>query len=269
MQVTYRNLGNRRSARPAATTATRGRAAVRLRKAGAEWNTRVELAALYRAFAHFGWADLTYTHIAARAPQQPDSFLIAPYGLLFEEVTASDLIRVGFDGSVSGDRCNEAGRLIHTAILRARPQMNFALHSHTRAGMAVSAMACGLLPLSQHAAVVLGTVAYHDFDAVEQDSEECNRMVADLGSSYLLVLRNHGLLACGRTAGEAFLFHYFLQRACEVQVDALGGGACVKVAESATQKLSEWGAPRAKPWGQTQWEALLRALDRQDRSFRN
>lgn len=237
----------------------------------AERQVRIELAAMYRLFHHYGWSDLTYTHLCARVAGDPPRYLINPYGLLFDEVTASNLLLVDFDGNVvRGDHpYNRAGHVIHTAVLRARPELRFVLHSHTRAAVAVSAMRDGLLPLSQQALVISGTLAYHAYGvAAEEDAEEGERVVRDLGSSYAMLLQNHGMLVCGRTAAEAFLYHYFLQSACEIQVDVLRAGTgYVTPAEEPARALAAWGAPREKPWGGKQWAALLRMLERRDPSF--
>jgi ribulose-5-phosphate 4-epimerase/fuculose-1-phosphate aldolase len=235
-----------------------------------EWRIRVDLAALYRLFDHHGWTDLTFTHLTARVPDEPEHYLISPFGLLFGEVTASSLLKVDFAGrGVSGaERYNQAGHLIHTALLRARPELNFILHSHTRAGVAVSAMQCGLLPISEHANSILGTLAYHNYDVA--DAQECERLARDLEGNYLMILHNHGLIACGRTAAESFLYHYFIQMACEVQVLALQSGQpWIPTNNQAVRALSAWGAPRLKPWGAKQWEASMRLLERKDPSFRS
>lgn len=235
-----------------------------------ERDIRVHLAAMYRLFDHYGWTDLTYTHLSARLPGTPPRYVINPYGLLFDEITASNLVTVGFDGRVvRGDHpYNKAGHLIHTAVLNARPEINYVLHSHTRAAVAVSAMRCGLLPLSQPALVVKPLLAVHPYGVAEENAQECARLVSDLGDRYLMLLQNHGLLVCGRTPGEAFLYHHFLQQACEIQVDVLRTGVdYVTPSDEPTNTLAEWGAPRSKPWGGKQWEALLRLLERKDPSF--
>ena len=232
---------------------------------------REDLAALCRLFDHFGWTDLTYTHLSARVPGGPPRYLMNPYGLLFEEVSASNLVQVDFDGTIVSGRhpYNKAGHHIHTAVLRARPEINYVLHSHTRAGAAVSSMRCGLLPISQPALVVYGTMASHPY-AVTEDEHEGTRVAADLGDKYAMLLQNHGLLVCGRTAAEAFLYHYFLQSACEVQLDVMRAGQeYVTPPPEALATLAEWGAPRATPWGNKQWEALIRLLDRTAPSFRD
>ncbi len=153
------------------------------RRKNDEQQVREDLAALYRLFVRYGWTDLIYTHLAAKVPGEPENYLINPYGLMFEEITASNLLKVSYDGVViEGDYpLNDAGHLIHTAVLRTRPEINFTLHSHTRAGMAVSAMSCGLLPLTQHANLVMGTLCYHDYQVVTEAQDECALLAASLG----------------------------------------------------------------------------------------
>jgi len=244
-----------------------------LRDCGAEERRlREELAALYRLFHHYGWTDLIDTHLSARVPGTQDQYLINPYGLMFEEIRASDLIRVDFNGKVlAGDHpFNRAGHLIHTAVLKARPEIDFVLHSHTRAGVAVSAMACGVLPLSQHAGIVLGTVAYHDYQQVTRAEDECELLGRDLGDNYLMVLRNHGLLACGRTAAEAFFYHYFLEMACKIQVDVLAAGQdYVLPAGEAVAGLKAGGLPGDDPHGENYWPALMRLVERRYPDYRD
>lgn len=238
----------------------------------AEWSVRVDLAALYRLFVRYGWTDLIYTHIAARVPDEPDAYLINAYGLMFDEITASNLLKVGLDGHGldPGAALNPAGHLIHSAVLKARPEIAFTLHSHTRAGIAVSAMSSGLLPLSQHAGEVLGTLAYHDYQDITVAPDECDRLVHDLGSSYLLVMHNHGLLACGRSAAEAFLYLHRLETACKVQVDVMAAGIKpILPRPDMVEALKSWGRPGAEPRGAEEWAALLRMLDRDDPSYRS
>jgi ribulose-5-phosphate 4-epimerase/fuculose-1-phosphate aldolase len=237
-----------------------------------EWRVRCELAALYRLFDHYGMTDLIYTHISARVPGEPEHYLINPYGLLFNEITASNLIKVNYAGEVvAGDYpYNEAGHLIHSAVLKARPDINYALHSHTRAGIAVSAMKGGLQPLSQHALLVLGTLAYHKYGALFAEEEECASMAQDLGDKYLLVMENHGLLSVGRTAAEAFQYLYYLEMSCKVQVDILQSGQEPIIPPAdAIADLGQRGAPGEEPWGAETWPALLRLLDRKDPSYKN
>ncbi|MCH9674763.1 MAG: class II aldolase/adducin family protein, partial [Gammaproteobacteria bacterium] len=211
-----------------------------------EWQTRVDLAALYRLFVRYGWTDLIYTHISARVPGEKDLYLINPFGPMFDEMTASSLVKVDFDGNVvddSGEEYNRAGHLIHTAVLKARPDVNFVLHTHTRAGTAVSAMKCGLLPLSQHANIIRNEVAYHEYAPVTSDEEECEHLGRDLGDKPLMVLHNHGALACGRTAAEAFWYLYYLEMSCKIQVDILAAGKDYIVPdEKAIAPLAQYGA---------------------------
>ena len=236
-----------------------------------EWNARVDLAALYRLFVHYGWTDLTYTHITARVPDQATHYLINPYGLMFDEISASNLLKVDFDGNlITGDYpYNQAGHLIHTAVLKARPEINFVLHSHTRASTAVSAMKPGLLPLSQHAMTVMAEVAYHPYQDVTNADDECDKLATDLGQKHLMMLENHGLLACGRTAAEAFRLHYFLEMACKIQVDVLASGAeTIEPPAPVVQGVNAWGKVGPEPGGAVEWQALMRLLDRMDPSFR-
>lgn len=192
-----------------------------------EWQVRCDLAACYRLFVKFGWTDLIFTHLSARVPGQPDQYLMNPYGLLFTEITASNLIKVDFDGNViAGDYpYNNAGHEIHTAILKARPDVQVALHSHTRAGAAVSAMGEGVLPLSQHAMEIVDLVCYHDYTYAPDSNLECELLARDMADKWLMVMHNHGLLAAGRSVAEAFYLLYMLESACKIQVDVLAGSA--------------------------------------------
>ena len=237
-----------------------------------EWQTRVDLAALYRLFVRYGWTDLIYTHITARIPGEPTHYLINSYGLMFDEITASSLIKVDLDGNVLDERgleYNNAGHLIHSAVLKARPDANFVTHTHSRAGVAVSAMRCGLLPISQHANIILDTVAYHDYAQVTSDAEECERLGRDLGDRFAMILRNHGLLTCGRTAAEAFWYLYYLEMSCKIQVDVMSSGAePIVPPEEAVTELRDYGHGGPEPQGAREWPALLRMLDRIDPGYR-
>ena len=238
----------------------------------AEWATRVELAALYRLFVHYGWTDLTKTHISARLADQPNCYLLNPYGLMFDEIHASNLLKVTFDGEVvAGDYPYiNAGHLIHSSVLKARPDLNFVLHSHTRAGVAVSAMQGGLRPYSQHAMTVLGTLSTHPYQDVDESDDECELLGLDLADNFVMILENHGLLACGRTAAEAFLYHYYTEMACKVQVDILQSGVpTILPAQKAVQDVMDWGKPGAEPHGSQDWPALLRLLDRKDPTYKD
>src|SRR3970040_959261 len=189
---------------------------------------RVDLAAAYQLAAIFKWTDLIYTHFSARVPGSED-FLINPYGLMFDEVTASNLVRIDARGKVIVDPLdlgyNEAGMVIHGCVPEARPEVNCVIHTHTRAGVAVSAMKCGLLPISQHAMRVQAEVTYHDYEGIALELDARKRLARDLGlTSKAMILRNHGLLALGTTVREAFEIMYYPDCACQIQVDACAGG---------------------------------------------
>lgn len=190
-----------------------------------EARIRQDLAGLYRLVAHFGWDDLIFTHISARLPGDEHHFLINPYGHLFEEITASSLVRIDQEGNKldgSPHAVNPAGFTIHSAVHAAREDAQFVIHTHSPACVAVSCLEQGLLPLSQTALLVRERVAYHDYEGLALDPAERERLVANLGTCDMLLLRNHGVLALGRTAADAFLSLYFLERACEVQIATLG-----------------------------------------------
>ncbi len=230
----------------------------------AERQTRLDLALLYRAFVHFGWTDLLYTHISARVPDQPDCYLINPYGLMFQEVTAGNLIKATLEGQIVGGAfpINEAGHAIHSTVLLARPEVNFVAHSHTRAGIAVSAMKCGLLPLSQQANEIRAQIAYHSYDVVTEAAEECRRLATDLGSKSLMILNNHGLLTTGRNAGECFYNIYTLENACKIQVDAMASGQeLLMPSEEAQARAALWGVPSETPGKDREWAAITRLIE--------
>jgi ribulose-5-phosphate 4-epimerase/fuculose-1-phosphate aldolase len=242
----------------------------------AEWQLRCELAACYRIFIRFGWTDVIFTHLSARVPGHDDQYLINPYGLLFHEVTASNLIKVNFEGElISGDHpYNDAGHAIHSSVLKARPDINVALHSHTRAGMAVACMDEGLLPLSQQAAEVIDLVCYHEYGFADEDNpEECERLGADMSDKWLMIMHNHGLLSVGRTVAEAFFYLYTLESACKVQIDVMSSRATPKaISALALQQLSDYSKP--KPEGPNDsstrcWKALVRQLDTNDLTYKN
>lgn len=232
-----------------------------------EWEVRVELAACYRLVHHFGMTDLIFTHISARVPRRHDQFLINPYGLTFDEVTASSLVKVDLEGNILDDSpytVNKAGFTIHSAVHMARPDVECVLHTHTRAGEAVSALACGLLPISQHALQFYNRVAYHDYEGIALDLDERARLVADLGDKRVMILRNHGLLTAGRTIPEAFGLMFNLNRACEVQIAAQSTGAPLvipppEICEKTARQFEQGG----RPSGHRAWPALLRLLDRE------
>jgi ribulose-5-phosphate 4-epimerase/fuculose-1-phosphate aldolase len=194
-----------------------------------EWRARQELACAYRLFDHFGWHELIYNHITVRVPGEKGHFLINPFGLMYREVTASNLVKIDIDGKiVLGDHpVNRAGFVIHSAIHRARKDAHAVAHTHTTAGQAVSCQEQGLLPMSFSAVMFHDRIAYHDFEGITLDLDEQERLLADLGDKDVMILRNHGLLTCGPTLADAFQEMYQLQRSCEVQVAALAGGARV------------------------------------------
>src|SRR5436309_10276598 len=193
----------------------------------AEWNQRVNLAACYRLVALYGWDDLIYTHISARIPGPDHHFLINPYGLLFEEITASSLVKIDLDGNILQETpyfINPAGFTIHSAIHANREDAHFVMHLHSDDGVAVAAQASGLLPLSQHALIVLPRLAYHDYEGIALNHDERERLVADIGDKTLMLLRNHGSLSVGETAADCWVGMYYLERSCSMQVKALSGG---------------------------------------------
>jgi ribulose-5-phosphate 4-epimerase/fuculose-1-phosphate aldolase len=235
---------------------------------------RIDLAACYRLVAHFGWDDLIFTHISARVPGDEHHFLINPYGMLFEEITASSLVKVNAHGDKvvpSPHPINPAGFVIHSAIHAARPDVTCVLHLHTPAGVAVSAQERGLLPISQQATIALASLGYHDYEGIALRDDEKPRLVRDLGAKISLILRSHGLLTVGPSVADAFLYMYNLQRACEVQVLAQAGGAALVNVNDAilagVEKNLEVVLKGAG--GALAWPALLRKLDRMDAGYRS
>ncbi|HSK40986.1 MAG TPA: class II aldolase/adducin family protein [Arenibaculum sp.] len=233
----------------------------------AEWKTRVDLAAAYRLFHLLGMTDLIYTHMSARVPGEEQHFLINPYGLMFHEVTASNLIKVDIDGNLaeeSDGEANPAGFTIHSALYMARSDIGCAIHLHTNAGMAVSAQAGGLLPLTQHSLRWYDRIAYHDYEGIALDERERERLARDLGNHHSMILRNHGLLTVGRDVPEAAVLMYYLEQSCRTQIAALSGGRPLvtpspEVCEH-TARQYERAYPRA---GVLEWGALLRWIEGQ------
>jgi ribulose-5-phosphate 4-epimerase/fuculose-1-phosphate aldolase len=241
---------------------------VRDRVSKEEWQTRVDLAACYQLAHHYRWTDLIYTHFSARVPGTED-FLINSYGLMFDEITASNLVKIDWDGRILDDPIgmgvNEAGFVIHSCVHKARPEVSCVIHTHTRAGVAVSAMKCGLLPISQHAMMIQADVAYHDYEGIALYLEEQERMARDLGSTAkAMILRNHGLLALGRTVREAFEVMYYLDCACQIQVDACSAGLHnVQLMSGAAAETTTRQFQRPERLGtHRDWPALLRMLER-------
>ena len=243
-------------------------APVRERVGKEEWQMRVDLAAAYQLAHIYKWTDLIYTHFSARVPGTED-FLINPYGLMFDEITASSLVRIDAEGKIIDDPLdmgvNEAGFVIHSCIHAARPEIHCVIHTHTRAATAVSAMKCGLLPISQHAMMLQADIRYHDYEGIALYKEEQARMAADLGkTSKAMILRNHGVLALGETVREAFEVMYYLDCACQIQVDACAGGMhnVQLMSEQAAKVSSEQFKREGRPASYKDWPALLRMLER-------
>jgi ribulose-5-phosphate 4-epimerase/fuculose-1-phosphate aldolase len=237
-----------------------------------EWQTRLDLAAAYRLVALFRWDDLVFTHITARIPGT-EHYLINPYGLMFEEITASSLVKIDLDGRKVMDspyEINPAGFTIHSAIHAAREDAACILHLHTLDGVALSAQAGGVLPISQQASVVLNSLAYHDYEGIALEADEKPRLVRDLGDRDFLVLRNHGLLTVGASVATAFLNMYLLQATCTIQLRAQAGGATlVPVPQGVVERNGKaMRAVTRGAGGAIAWPALLRKLDRRDPSWR-
>ncbi len=240
----------------------------------AEWRVRVDLAAAYRLVAHYGWDDLIFTHLSARVPGPEHHFLINPYGMMFEEITASSLVKINLQGEIvtpSPYFINPAGFTIHSAVHAAREDALCVIHLHTDYGIAVSAQKDGLLPVSQQSLFALASLSYHEYEGLALNEDEKARLVADLGDNNNLILRNHGLLTIGKTAAEAFLAIYILERACRIQILAqAGGGTLVPVAEPIIEGVAaQMNAVTLGQGAQLTWPGLLRKLDRMDSSFRD
>lgn len=236
-----------------------------------EWQARVALAALYRLVALHGWDDMIFTHISARVPDT-DHFLINPYGWFFDEITASSLVKIDGTGRKVDDDpqpINPAGFTIHSAIHAARADAHFVIHVHTDAGVAVSAQEAGLLPITQHALIVLPSLAYHDYEGIALNLDERQRIVADLGDKSLMLLRNHGTLALGPTACDAFLGLFMLERACQQQVMAQGAGmAGLRHApQAARDEVKAQMAMMGPMASKLAWPGLLRKLQRESPGY--
>lgn len=239
-----------------------------------EWQTRVDLAAAYRLVAMYGWDDLVYTHISAAVPNEPGHFLINPYGMFFEEITASSLVKINLAGEKvlpSDHPINPAGFTIHGAIHEKRHDVACVLHTHTRAGIAVSAQANGLLPISQHSLFVLASLGYHDYEGVALNDDEKPRLVADLGDRNFLMLRNHGLLTAAHTIADTFQAMYFFEVSCQIQLNAQAGGGELRMVDPAILAGIKAQAEQVQRGmgAQLVWPGLLRKLDRRDASYRD
>ncbi len=244
---------------------------VRARVSAEEWATRVDLAAAYRLVAHYGWDDLIFTHISARVPGPDHHFLINPFGLFFEEMTASSLVKVDLEGTVLQETpyfINAAGFTIHSAVHAAREDARFVMHLHSDQGVAVSAQKEGLLPLSQHALIVLPQLAYHDYEGIALNLDERERLVGDLGDKSVMLLRNHGTLAVGKTAGDCWVGMFYLERACKQQVMALSCGRDkVLIAPQSSQDEVKGQLSGRGPPGSLAWPGCLRLLDRKSPGY--
>ena len=234
-----------------------------------EWQLRQDLAACYRLVALYGWSDLVFTHISARVPGPEHHFLINPYGLMFDEITASSLVLIDLQCNKLRDSpfpVNPAGFTIHSCIHQVRDDAGCVLHTHSRAGVAVSAQKAGVLPLSQQSTLVLNALAYHDYEGIALNPDEKPRLQASLGQASYLMLRNHGLLTVGRSIPEAFLNMYTFENTCRIQVDAMAGGAELNLVGAgpiaANRNVSKTAT--AGLGAMLAWPALLRKLDREN-----
>ena len=248
------------------------------RCSAAEWQARIDLAACYRLVALYGMSDMMANHISSRVPGEDNAFLINAYGMMYEEITASSLIKVDHDGKILSQPdfgalaygINKAGYVIHSAVHQARPEVGCVIHTHSDASMAVSALECGLLPITQTGMRFL-KIGYHDYQGVVLNPDEQASLVRDLGDAEALILRNHGVLTVGRSNGEAFNWMHRLELACRAQLAAL---ACnlplVKVAQPVLEETwSNYQPGTRRPYGLMEWPALLRKLDRLDPSYRS
>jgi len=250
-----------------------GLATIQQQVSEAEWQVRVNLAAAYRLVAYYGWDDLIFTHLSARVPGPEHHFLINPYGMMFDEITASSLVKINLQGEIvlpSPYFINPAGFTIHSAVHAAREDALCVIHLHTANGIAVSAQKDGLLPVSQQSLFVLASLAYHGYDGLALNEDEKSRLVADLGSKTNMILRNHGLLTVGRTPAEAFLAMYILESACRIQILAQSGrGGLLQVSPSIIDTVANQVSDVTVGQGaQLAWPGLLRKLDRIDPTYR-
>ena len=237
-----------------------------------EWQLRVDLAACYRLVAMYGWTDLIFTHISARVPGPEHHFLINPYGLMFDEITATSLVKVDRNCNKVIDSpypVNPAGFVIHSAVHETREDIQCVMHVHTRAGVAVSAQKCGVLPISQQSTFVLASLGYHDYEGVAFRDDEKPRLRADLGDRTFLMLRKHGLLTAGRTIADAFLSMYIFESACQIQVSAQAGGELTPVHPQILKGVQQAIKVQTDGLGAAfVWPSLLRKLDRTDTGYK-
>jgi ribulose-5-phosphate 4-epimerase/fuculose-1-phosphate aldolase len=240
----------------------------------AEWQTRVDLAACYRLVDMFGWSDLINTRITARVPGADQHFLINPYGLLYDEITASSLVKIDAEGNkvdTSDTALNSGGFALPSAVHRARPEIACVIHTHSVGGCAVSMQKDGLLPMNQHALQVVGDIAYHDYEGTGRDPGEVKRFLADLGDRHILVLRNHGLFVVGTSVADAFISTYRMERACAMQLAFQQSGTEFNPISDAVVRAG-FDKSRSRPSNdpaRLEWAALLRKLDRIDPSYKH
>ncbi len=249
---------------------------VRAQVSDKEWKVRVDLAAAYRLVALYGWGDLLFTHLSARVPGPEHHFLINPYDMMFEEITASSLVKIDVEGQPvipTSHPVNPAGFTIHSALHMNCEDAHAVMHLHTPAGQAVSAMREGLLPHTQTGMIASSDLAYHEYEGIATDLDERERLVEDMGDKHVMILRNHGTLAIGKTVGECFLRLYFVERACDAQVKMLSAGRdyLYNPPQGTPEKVTAQTPPEGMGMiaNGLAWPALLRKLDRIDPSFRN
>lgn len=236
-----------------------------------ERKTRIDLAACYRLAQRQGWDELIYNHISARVPGPDHHFLLNPFGLSFEEVTASNLVKVDGDGNIIGDSpypINTAGFTIHSAIHAARPEVGCVIHLHTEAGMALSMLECGLLPLSQTAMFFKDRIGYHDYEGLALNLEERERLVRDLGQKPIMILRNHGNLVAADTIGQAYIMMFLLEKAARAQLRAMACNSKLNTASDAAAQLTASIVAKGFGGAEIAWQAMVRRLDREDGSYK-
>ena len=230
-----------------------------------EWQNRLDLAASYHLAHHFGWSDIIWNHITARTSSIKNTFLINNFGLRYDEITASNLLEVNHEGEViNGEgRLNDTGYIIHGAVHKSRKDVNCVMHTHSRAGLAISCLEEGLRPITQDAAMFHNSVSYHDWEGMSTNKDECERLTMDLGINNVMILRNHGLLTCGKTVSEAFMLMYYLDKACKHQIDTLSTGKKTIIPSDHIMKLaaSQYQDTRFT-LGKHEWPSLLRLLNK-------
>ena len=237
-----------------------------------EWRNRVNLAACYHLADHFQMTDIIWNHITAKTSEQKETFLINQFGLRYDEVTASNLLEIDLDGNiVSGEgNINYTGYIIHGAVHKARKEINCVMHTHTRAGLAISCLKDGLKPIFQDAAIFHNRVSYHDWQGMSTEVEECKDIAKNLGKNKVMILRNHGLLTCGETIGEAFILMYYLDKTCKNQLDTMSTGKPIIVPSDNIMEYAagQYEDPRFR-LGHHEWPALLRLLDQKNSIYKN